>query len=681
MDKEAQNIPHSEEKYAADGNTEITIGPAPDDVTLTIREAENYRDAVLAMATGDEGVNIIWAKDIDVSGELESEVTVTITDPAFRTLSDDAVLYHIVDGVAYEVPFTLDRETGTITFKATSFSPYAITVPDVSNPSTANDEAELELKLGPEARVKNGDLQTPVTAASPQTEFGIVLDADATWNITNWGSVNNLEIRLNGHSLNGDIEVPAGKTLTITGASDSAYQRVNGKITAAGNVVLAGRMAVPGDITLNSGSLYVDGGNVAASGTITSNSGFVQISTGSYGTLVASGGGGHITGGTYDQPVPNAMLASGYACKPTEDGKRYVVYQADEARVKTINGTVNFSRNGGNYYEFCKGDANSSANYSFQYAVTPGSQFDSVTLIDPSGTTHSLTGMYTFTSDVDGKGTGRVIINKDSVKSLLNSVPAGRGYFQFSFKSGTILIDAPLNIYPDITCNTDTYIIDSFQPVVFTLTDLNPIFITVDKADADNAYDKLFTDYTTSGNQLLPSTTYLNNLTPGQHNFDFWYAMDYCNPVRLRWTITVARDYKITRINGVNMYKDKNQPDSNWYQYSGRNLDHTANGDSSKFVGVNIDGKRISYTNYALYTHVPGETTVGLYPGYLATLPQGKHTIELVFTDGTASATFNVLGASASPKTGDNNHVGLWVGLLVLSGAAVVALIPKKKKQ
>ena len=35
----------------------------------------------------------------------------------------------------------------------------------------------------------------------------------------------------------------------------------------------------------------------------------------------------------------------------------------------------------------------------------------------------------------------------------------------------------------------------------------------------------------------------------------------------------------------------------------------------------------------------------------------------------------------ASPKTGDNNHVALWVGLLVLSGAAVVALIPKKKKQ
>ena len=49
-----------------------------------------------------------------------------------------------------------------------------------------------------------------------------------------------------------------------------------------------------------------------------------------------------------------------------------------------------------------------------------------------------------------------------------------------------------------------------------------------------------------------------------------------------------------------------------------------------------------------------------------------------------AYAKFNVLAAGStsvrSPKTGDNANIGLWAAVLVLSGGAVVALIPKKKK-
>ena len=66
---------------------------------------------------------------------------------------------------------------------------------------------------------------------------------------------------------------------------------------------------------------------------------------------------------------------------------------------------------------------------------------------------------------------------------------------------------------------------------------------------------------------------------------------------------------------------------------------------------------------------------------YLATLAYGKHSIDIVFTDGFASAEFSVLNASASPKTGDSNNLALWAGVLLLSGAAVVALIPRKRKQ
>jgi LPXTG-motif cell wall-anchored protein len=206
--------------------------------------------------------------------------------------------------------------------------------------------------------------------------------------------------------------------------------------------------------------------------------------------------------------------------------------------------------------------------------------------------------------------------------------------------------------------------------------------VTLDCDLNGNPYNHMFTAYTKNGNDYVLSTAFLNSLTPGTHYVDLWYDMGNGKTERERCTITVAKDYKVTEINGVNMYKDKNQPDVNWYQYSGKNLNFTANGDPNRFLGVKIDGKLINAGNYAVYKDTAnGTTTVGLYPGYLATLAQGKHTIAIVFSDGEATATFSVLGASASPKTGDNNHLGLWAGLLVFSGAAVVALIPKKKKQ
>ena len=49
-----------------------------------------------------------------------------------------------------------------------------------------------------------------------------------------------------------------------------------------------------------------------------------------------------------------------------------------------------------------------------------------------------------------------------------------------------------------------------------------------------------------------------------------------------------------------------------------------------------------------------------------------------------AQASFNILAAGStsykSPKTGDNSNVALWAAVAALSGGAVVALIPKKKK-
>lgn len=676
VDEEAKNIEHNSDKLDTAGNTTVTVSGAPDEATLQVSDLGFSAELEEKISENVEGeVKIVKALDINVEGEIDT-VEVTIESPSFIGLREAPSLWHMVGDTP--VPVTIisfDGVNGKIVFAASSFSPYVVTVPDVMDPSTKNDEEEVTVELAPDAKVKDGDIQTAVDGATTGS-FTVILSANATWNVSDWGFVDNLEINLKGHTLTGPVDVPSGKTLTITGTNSNSV--VNGNIDADGNVVLAGTGKVKGDVNLNDGSLYIDGSKFPVSGTIAANgNSFVEIGFGSYGAITAdSSAGGHITGGTFKTDVPENLLAPGYSSIKKGDNK-FQVEMTQEATVKTINGAIEFSRNGGNYVEFYKGEANAAQNYSFQFAVTKKDGLTDLAIMDPSGTVTALTTEYTYDT-----GTGRVVISKNSLSTLLNSVPAGRGYIQFTFANGSF-IEVPLNIYPNVTFEPTTYVIDSFEPVVFTMTD-EPSYITVDLKDGENPYNKLLdsSNYSISGDKLTLSSSYLNLMKPGSHNFDFWYDMGYGKTVRLRCTVLVSQDYKIVQINNVEMYKDKNMADVNWYQYSGKNLNFTANGDSSKFTGVKVDGKLISAGNYLVTKDTAnGTTNVGLYPGYLATLAQGKHTISVVFTDGEATATFNVLGASSSPKTGDNNNMVLWAAVLVLSGAAVVALIPKKKKQ
>ena len=551
------------------------------------------------------------------------------------------------------------------------------------------EAAVFARNVGKLVDVKDGDMLKGLKAV---TDGGtIALGANATWNIkdSDWpAAVNTLTIDLGIHALLGDVVVPAGKTVNIFGRLNSisgvGNGRVENNLTINGSAVLYEIVTVNGKVTDN-GSLTIYGKSVKIPGEMVIN-GSVEISGGTYGKISGSGTGG-ITGGTFANAVPSNLMPAGYTSP--KQGDVYVVAPNVEARVKTINGAVSFSRNGGNYVEFYKGDAQAANNYSFQFAVAPVDGLKSIVYLEPEQiTTTPITG-YTY-----DPATGRVVISKDSVKGILNSFAAGRGYLQFNFDVGgsPVLVEVPINVYPGVSFDPTYYVLDSFQPVVFTLTTCpsasksydEPAYITVDLKDGEDPSAKLLSasNYTVSGNKITLNTSYLNYLSAGAHNFDFWYDMDFGKTVRLRCTVTVSVDYKVIEINNVNLYKDKNQADVNWYQYSGKTLSFTANGDPNKFTGVRVDGRLIPAGNYSVIKNTAeGTTTVGLYPGYLATLAYGKHSIDIVFTDGFASAEFSVLNASASPKTGDTNNLALWAGVLVLSGAAVVALIPKKRKQ
>ena len=130
----------------------------------------------------------------------------------------------------------------------------------------------------------------------------------------------------------------------------------------------------------------------------------------------------------------------------------------------------------------------------------------------------------------------------------------------------------------------------------------------------------------------------------------------YTGTVRVKFTIKEAPkapEYTITKGNAAK-----------WTLKSTKALSFTASGDFDKFVGVSVDGKRISDSNYAAKK---GSTVITLKSAYLNTLKKGEHTITIHFDDGKAEGSFTVLAASSdgNPNTGDNIH--LWAALLFVS--------------
>ena len=150
---------------------------------------------------------------------------------------------------------------------------------------------------------------------------------------------------------------------------------------------------------------------------------------------------------------------------------------------------------------------------------------------------------------------------------------------------------------------------------------------------------------------------------------------------------TVSLRPGITVADGLNDYiKGKNV----WIKFeSCWPIDYDDNGKLMIYIG----GQQISKDYYSISND---HQTLWIYRNLLDQLrSNNSYTLtaqlwRLSPKDGTketyypASTSFNILAAGStsykSPKTGDNSNVALWAAVAVLSGGAVVALIPKKKK-
>ena len=129
--------------------------------------------------------------------------------------------------------------------------------------------------------------------------------------------------------------------------------------------------------------------------------------------------------------------------------------------------------------------------------------------------------------------------------------------------------------------------------------------------------------------------------------------------------------------------------DAAWEKGSQEGLTVTSNGAFADFVKVLVDGKELAAENYEAKE---GSTIVTLKPSYLETLAEGRHTLSLVFQNGTAETAFTVKNAvsseddesAGSPGTGESGTPWLWVALLLRTGAGLAgtaAYTMGKKKE
>ena len=110
-----------------------------------------------------------------------------------------------------------------------------------------------------------------------------------------------------------------------------------------------------------------------------------------------------------------------------------------------------------------------------------------------------------------------------------------------------------------------------------------------------------------------------------------------------------------------------------------------SNADLKDFQKVLVDDKEISSENY---TVEKGSTIVTLKADFVKTLSEGKHTLSIVSTTGSADTDFTITKSTTptpnpdtnTPQTGDNSTMILWVEMLFLSAGGVLVLLLKRKK-
>lgn len=166
---------------------------------------------------------------------------------------------------------------------------------------------------------------------------------------------------------------------------------------------------------------------------------------------------------------------------------------------------------------------------------------------------------------------------------------------------------------------------------------------------------------------LTLKAAYLNTLSNGTHTLKVYTAYDeFNNPTGLVY----ANIY----ISGNGTGASAAYGDNAHVKGTASNLYFNS---TSAIKDVYISGRWIDPANYSLSTD---GKTLTLNAAFLNQLAYGSYTMQLNGTNGsTQSTNFRIVTANYAPSTGDEANIGLWVAIMILSGAGAVALIPRRK--
>ena len=130
---------------------------------------------------------------------------------------------------------------------------------------------------------------------------------------------------------------------------------------------------------------------------------------------------------------------------------------------------------------------------------------------------------------------------------------------------------------------------------------------------------------------------------------------------------------------------------SSWTLGSREGLTIRGNGDFDKFTGVKVDGRLLDQSNY---TAKEGSTIITLKAAYLNALAAGDHTVEILWTDGSAGTTVTINASTSKdsalsggankkddvPDTGDRASM-VWLFIPAgLSGTGLILAARKGRK-
>lgn len=250
----------------------------------------------------------------------------------------------------------------------------------------------------------------------------------------------------------------------------------------------------------------------------------------------------------------------------------------------------------------------------------------------------------------DGSTTGEYAAG-DTVTITADTAPTGERFKEWSVESGTVT-------FADSASETTTFVMPGEAVSVKAVYEVIPVteYTITATAGANGSISpagavrvaagdsRTFTFGADSGYVIDSLKVDGAAVTANGNSYTF-------NNVNSGHTIEVT--FKQEAGSAAVVYQILNGADGTWTAGDREGFSIRGDGAFSKFTGVKVDGNMLDRSNY---TAKEGSTIITLKADYLNTLSVGRHTIEILWTDGSAGTAFTINAKVSGDVTGTTNN-------------------------